>query len=44
MVCFALNAHEIPLPDGVAAPLRRLEGAEHEPSAQPSRRSVDAAE
>jgi 4-carboxymuconolactone decarboxylase len=41
MVSMTLNAHEIPLPDGVAAPLPRLHGAG---DASIARRSADAAE
>jgi 4-carboxymuconolactone decarboxylase len=41
MVSLTLNAHEIPLPDGVAPPLARLDGRT---GAATSRRAADAAE
>ena len=44
MVSLTLNAHEIPLPEGIAPPLRRLDGPEDGPAARPARRSVDAGE
>jgi 4-carboxymuconolactone decarboxylase len=44
MVSLTLNAHEIPLPDGVSAPLRRLDDPQAGPAAQPARSSVGAAE
>ena len=40
MVSMTLNAHEIPLPDGVAPPLARLDGSHGGP---PARDAVDAA-
>jgi 4-carboxymuconolactone decarboxylase len=44
MVSMTLNAHEVPLPEGVDPPLARLAGIDIAPAALPSGRSLGAAE